>query len=124
MDQAVVVERSETTSAELDEIFANSLTAFKDYSKTTTIQERIGIASKFLDLLTEHIDELSKEITLQMGRPLRYTPIEIKTAVMRGRYMLKMAEDALANVPGDQSDPKIDRFLKKVPLGPCYIIGA
>ena len=124
VDQSVIIERPETTAAQLDEIFAQSVTAFRSYAKTTTLQERISVASKFLDLLTENMDALSKEITLQMGRPLRYTPIEIKTAVMRGRYMLKIAQDSLKDIAGDQSDPKINRFLKKVPVGPCYIIGA
>ena len=38
--------------------------------------------------------------------------------------MLKIAEESLKSVDGDQSDPKIRRFLKKIPLGPVFVIGA
>lgn len=124
VDESVVVERPETSPAGLDDIFAKSAAAFKSYSKDVSLQERIAIASRFLDLVAENSDILSKEITMQMGRPLRYTPIEIRTAVMRGRYMLSIAEEQLKDVPGDMSDAKIKRFLKKIPVGPCYIIGA
>lgn len=124
VDQSVVVERQETTTQELDQIFAKSREAFKTYATSTPLDERIAIASRFLDLVTEHSDVLSKEITLQMGRPLRYTPIEIRTAVARGRFMINAAKEALKDEPADQSDAKINRFVKKVPIGPCYIIGA
>lgn len=124
IDQSVVVERIETTSNEIEEVFRKSLQAFQSYSKNVSLEERLAIASRFLDLLTQNSDVLSKEITIQMGRPLRYTPIEIRTAVMRGRYMIGVAKEQLKDVPGDQSQESIRRFLKKVPIGPCYIIGA
>lgn len=124
VDQSVVLERPETTKLELDDVFQKSEAAFKTYATKVTLKERIAIAGRFLDRLTENSDLLSKELTLQMARPLRYTSIEIKTAVMRGRYMLKIAEEQLRDVAGDDSDPKIQRYLKKVPIGPIYVIGA
>lgn len=124
VNQEVVVERQETSSAELDTIFAQSAAAFKTYAKSVPLPKRLAIASRFLDLVDGKSDELSKEITVQMGRPLRYTPIEVRTAVMRGRYMIKVAEEALKDEPADMSDAKLKRFLRKMPVGPCYIIGA
>lgn len=124
VDQSVVLERVETTTEEIEQIFQKSQQAFKSYSKEVLLDERLAIASRFLDLLEQNCDALSKEITMQMGRPLRYTPIEIRTAVMRGRYMVGIAKEQLMDVPGNQSEKAIRRFLKKVPIGPCYIIGA
>jgi hypothetical protein len=55
-----------------------------------------------------------------MGRPVRYTPKEIETAVMRGRYMISLAADALADVDaevGHVSVRGLRRFIRKEPVG-------
>ena len=62
-----------------------------------------------------------KEITEQMGRPIAYTAVEVKTAVARGEYLLKIAEDALSDTPGEPQDG-FKRFVRKVPLGPVLVL--
>ena len=55
-----------------------------------------------------------------MGRPTRYTPKEIETTVLRGRYMVSIAERELSDVDAEQGHTPangIKRFIKKVPLG-------
>ncbi|ORY83606.1 aldehyde dehydrogenase [Protomyces lactucae-debilis] len=123
VDQSVVVERTEATDAEINTIFANATKSFPRYAKLP-LSERIQIATRFLDLVADKSDELSEEITRQMGRPIRYSSIEIKTAIMRGKYMVGIAEEQLADVQADNSDPKIRKFLRKVPKGPVFVIGA
>lgn len=123
VDQKVVVERQATTASEIDTVFTTSAGAFLSY-KSTSLDDRISIAYRFLDLLERDTDVLAKELTLQMGRPLRYTPIEIRTAVIRGRYMLKIAKTALFENHINSEDQNIKLSIKKVPLGPIYIIGA
>ena len=123
VDQSVIVERQETESSQFDGILQKSCEAYSTYRKTD-LEERLTIANTFLDLLIENIDGLSRELTLQMGRPIRYSPIEIKTTVARGKYMIKTARESLKDLQGDDSDPKIKRFLKKVPIGPVLVIGA
>lgn len=123
VDQSVVVERQATSAGQLDDIFARSATSFVSY-KSTSLESRIKIAARFLDLLEENVDTLAKEITLQMGRPLRYTPIEVRTAVARGRHMIKVAKTALAESTPASDKDDIKLSIKKVPLGVVYIIGA
>jgi acyl-CoA reductase-like NAD-dependent aldehyde dehydrogenase len=57
---------------------------------------------------------------MMMGRPIRYTPKEIETTVLRGRYMLSIAERELGVVDaeeGNNPSKGVKRFIKKEPLG-------
>jgi acyl-CoA reductase-like NAD-dependent aldehyde dehydrogenase len=55
-----------------------------------------------------------------MGRPIRYTPKEIETAVMRGRYMVSIAAEALGDFDAEVGHVPVKgirRFIRKEPLG-------
>jgi len=117
-----IVTRQGPTDAELAELPKRSLKAFESFKKTP-LAERQKIVRKALDLLNEKQDELAKELTEQMGRPIAYTGIEITTAVKRGEYMLKISGDALADTPGEAQEG-FNRYVRKVPLGPVLILFA
>ena len=56
-----------------------------------------------------------------MGRPVRYTPNEVAGFEERARYMIAVAEQALADVDvGDK--PGFTRFIRRVPLGVAFVI--
>ena len=76
---------------------------------------------KALDILSERVDELAREITEQMGRPIAYTGKEVSTAVARGHYLLKICDKAFEDTPGEP-EQGFKRYVKKVPLGPVLII--
>ena len=62
-----------------------------------------------------------------MGRPIRYTPKEIETTVLRGRYMISIAERELADVDVETEDNSVKglkRFIRKEPLGIVLVISA
>ena len=96
--------------------------AFEDY-RFTTLKNRLAIASKALDILNAKQHVLARELTEQMGRPIAYTAKEITTAVIRGRYLLKISEDALRDTEGEP-EPGFNRYIRKVPVGPVLIIFA
>ena len=55
-----------------------------------------------------------------MGRPIRYTPKEIDTAVLRGRYMISIAERELGDVDAEVGHVPVKglrRFIRKEPIG-------
>jgi acyl-CoA reductase-like NAD-dependent aldehyde dehydrogenase len=55
-----------------------------------------------------------------MGRPIRYAPKEIETTVLRGRYMISIAERELGDVDaevGQIAVKGLNRFIRKVPVG-------
>ena len=96
--------------------------AFESF-RQTTLKERQAIVGKALDALILKQDELAKELTEQMGRPIAYTTKEITTAVARGRYLLKISEDALKDTDG-QLEAGFKRYIRKVPVGPVLILFA
>ncbi|KAF8928423.1 hypothetical protein BGZ52_003350 [Haplosporangium bisporale] len=92
--------------------------------KKVPVRERVALGRKFLEILGSRKDELAKELTMQMGRPLRYTPGEIKGTQERGTYMVDVAEEALKDV--EIEDPalvgKFKRFIRKEPVGVVLIV--
>ena len=73
--------------------------------------------------MAEKQDELAKELTEQMGRPISYTAKEVQTAVLRGQYMLKVSEQSLKDTPGEP-EKGFKRWIRKEPLGPVLVLFA
>lgn len=96
--------------------------AFLSFRKTS-LADRQAIVKKALKLLGDKQDELAKELTEQMGRPIAYTAKEVTTAVKRGEYLLKISEETLADTPGE-TEKGFKRFIRKVPVGPVLILFA
>jgi len=117
-----IISRDEPSDAELKALPERSAAAFASWSKTD-LSERQKIVKKAVELLLERQDELAQELTEQMGRPIAYAPIEIKTAAKRAEYMLKISEESLKDTQGDQ-EQGFTRYIKKVPIGPVLVIFA
>ena len=95
---------------------------FQSY-RLTPLRKRQEIVGKALDIIDKKQDELAKELTEQMGRPIAYTAKEIMTAIARGKYLLKVSGDALADTQGE-SEKGFKRYIRKEPLGPVLILFA
>ncbi|EXJ78772.1 hypothetical protein A1O1_09174 [Capronia coronata CBS 617.96] len=99
--------------------------AFKSYGKShPTLESRQKIVSKALEILAQRQDELAREITEQMGRPIAYTGKEISTAVKRAEYLNKIAPEVLGkDIPGEP-EAGFKRYLRKEPVGAVLVIFA
>ncbi|KAF2771496.1 aldehyde dehydrogenase [Teratosphaeria nubilosa] len=117
-----IVERHGPTDAELAELPKTAQRAFLHFRKTS-LADRKKIVQKALDIITQRQDELAQEITEQMGRPIAYAAKEVQTAVMRGEYLLKAADKAFEDTPGERQDG-FKRYVRKVPLGPVLVLFA
>ena len=117
-----ILERTGLSDAALQNLPLTAATAFKAY-RQTSLKERQAIVKTALKLLGDKKDELAKELTEQMGRPIAYTAKEITTAVIRGEYLLKISDEALADTDGE-SEKGFKRYIKKVPMGPTLILFA
>jgi acyl-CoA reductase-like NAD-dependent aldehyde dehydrogenase len=115
-----VLSRNGLTEDDLQALPATATKAFEAYKKTS-LNERQKIVKKALNLLNDKQDELAKEITEQMGRPIAYTAKEVTTAVARGEYLLKISGDALSDTDGE-AEKGFKRYIKKTPLGPVLIL--
>ncbi|GJJ73140.1 hypothetical protein EMPS_05498 [Entomortierella parvispora] len=92
--------------------------------KKTPLKQRVEMGRRFLEVFGTRKDELAKELTMQMGRPLRYTPGEIKGTQDRGKYMVDVAEEALKDVEIHEAglEVKFKRFIRKEPVGVVLIV--
>ncbi|KAK0253862.1 hypothetical protein B0A54_15495 [Friedmanniomyces endolithicus] len=117
-----ILTRHGPTSAELASLPQRAQAAFLKY-RQTPLPIRQKIVRKALQLLNDRQEELARELTEQMGRPIAYTAKEITTAVARGEYMLKISSDALADTPGEPQEG-FKRCIRKAPLGPVLVLFA
>ncbi|KAK4544828.1 hypothetical protein LTR36_003732 [Oleoguttula mirabilis] len=117
-----ILERNGPTDSEFAALPKTAQKAFLAFRKTS-LPDRKKIVSKALQLITDRQDELAKELTEQMGRPIAYAVTEITTAVKRGEYLLKIADKGLEDTPGEAQEG-FKRYVKKVPLGPVLVLFA
>ncbi|KAF2474001.1 aldehyde dehydrogenase [Lindgomyces ingoldianus] len=115
-----ILTRNSLTDADLQSIPATATRAFESYRRTS-LSERQSIVKRALKLLKERQDELAKEITQQMGRPIAYSAKEVATAVMRGEYLLKISPEVLSDTLGE-AEKGFKRYIKKIPVGPVLIL--
>ncbi|KAI1360415.1 aldehyde dehydrogenase [Xylaria arbuscula] len=117
-----ILTRSGVSAADLEEIPNVAAEAFKTW-RETSLTDRTIIIKKALSLLEKQKDQLAEELTVQMGRPISYTGVEITTAIKRANYLIKISEDTLKDTEGE-AEKGFKRFIRKVPVGPVLVIFA
>jgi acyl-CoA reductase-like NAD-dependent aldehyde dehydrogenase len=120
IDGSIYVERPLATRDEITRTLEQARAAQRAW-RQVPLAERAALCHRFIDAFVSRRDELAREITCQMGRPLRYTPGEIRGFEERARYMIDIAPRALADV---EPDPKggFRRFIRRDPLGVVFTI--
>lgn len=116
IDGSIVVERRLASGEEIDRALANAASAQRNW-RGTPIEERVAICLRMLDWCNERADEFGEELTRQIGRPIAYSPFEIRRGFSeRVRYMSEIAGGVLADV---ELPPKENfrRFLRREPVG-------
>jgi acyl-CoA reductase-like NAD-dependent aldehyde dehydrogenase len=122
IDGSVYVERPLASAAEIDRTLERARAAQAAW-RTTSIEERTRVLSRFCDVFEAKRDEIANELTWQMGRPLRYAPNEVRGTLERARYMIEIAARALADIDvGEKAD--FTRFIRREPLGVVLTIAA
>jgi acyl-CoA reductase-like NAD-dependent aldehyde dehydrogenase len=120
-----IVTRKAATPQEIAKLSSIAQKAFAAYRKSCpTLSSRQKIVTKALQLLSEKQDDLAKELTEQMGRPIAYTAKEITTAVKRGEYLNSIVNEVLGqDVPGKQ-EAGFRRFIRREPVGVVLVLFA
>ncbi|MEJ2060639.1 MAG: aldehyde dehydrogenase family protein [Gammaproteobacteria bacterium] len=121
IDGAVVVERPYTTSAELDNILDRAHQAQAEW-RNVPIAKRAEILGRAVDAFVANSDRIAREITLQMGRPIAHSPGEVRGFEERARFMIDIADNALADVPAPNPMQGFTRFIRRDPLGVVLVI--
>ncbi|OGE56143.1 hypothetical protein PENARI_c003G10804 [Penicillium arizonense] len=117
----VIFDQPGTSLEEAIQVAAKSKKAFETW-RTSSLEDRKSIVKRALDIVAKNRDELSKDLTTQMGRPIRYCAAEINTMRLRAEYLMEIAEESLSDLPG-RPEAGFRRVVKRVPVGPVLIAG-
>ncbi|HEV7801412.1 MAG TPA: aldehyde dehydrogenase family protein, partial [Burkholderiales bacterium] len=97
-------------------------TAAQKTWRQVPVSERAAICKRMAAWCVERADTLAEELTRQMGRPIAYTPFEIRRGFHeRASYMADIAEAALADIAVEPKD-KFQRFIRREPLGVVLVV--
>ncbi|PWR18130.1 aldehyde dehydrogenase family protein [Zavarzinia aquatilis] len=120
VDGRVLVERPLATGARIETVLDAAHGAAPRWA-ATPLATRLRLVSALVDHLVAAGPQIAPEITWQMGRPISQTPGEVRGLEERARFMLGIAEEALAPVdPGPK--PGFARAVKRVPLGVVAVV--
>lgn len=117
----VFAERAYHSNEDIRRAIETGKAAQKNW-KQTTIAERAAICGKAVDYFIDHANAWGEEITRMMGRPIRYTPNEIKSGFAeRAHYMIDIAKEALADQAASKKQG-FQRFIRQEPLGTVLVL--
>src|SRR6185369_5675293 len=92
IDNSVYAERELATPAQIETALHGARRAHRDW-RSTPVEQRAAILARFCDLFEAKRDEIALELTWQMGRPIRYTPNEVRGTLERARHMIQRSEE-------------------------------
>jgi acyl-CoA reductase-like NAD-dependent aldehyde dehydrogenase len=120
IDGSVCVERPLSGASEVAAALTRAQTAQRAWA-TLGVERRAAQISRLVDAFVALKPEIAREITLQMGRPIRYTPNEVGGFEERARYMIASAPQALVDLDVGPK-PGFRRFIRRVPLGVALVV--
>ncbi|MFN0316222.1 MAG: aldehyde dehydrogenase family protein [Burkholderiales bacterium] len=120
VDGRVYVERALASEKDIDRALSSASVAQRDWA-ARGLAGRCALLARAVDAFVAKRDDIATEITWQMGRPIAQSPGEVRGFEERARYMLSIANDALAPMdPGGKAG--FQRQIKRVPLGVVAVI--
>lgn len=121
VDGSVIAERELASVALIDRVLIAAEAARRGWI-ATPISERIRIIELMIQHMETNAPDIAKELSWQMGRPVRYTPNEILRGFQeRARHMIKIADECLTDI----SVPKTEgftKFIRREPIGTVLVI--
>jgi acyl-CoA reductase-like NAD-dependent aldehyde dehydrogenase len=89
------------------------------------LDDRIAIVNKFLDLFEQNKEKYAKQLTEEMGRPIKFAAGEMGGFMERARFMVSIAKDRLQDVLLTETDKEgFKRWIRREPMGVCALISA
>lgn len=113
----VVKEYPTATDDQIEAAVSAAATAFKEWSKTTTVAQRAELIRKVAALHNERKDELAKIIQREMGKPLDQSVGEVEFSASIYEFYADNAEKFLADEPIDLLDGEGSALIRRGPVG-------
>jgi acyl-CoA reductase-like NAD-dependent aldehyde dehydrogenase len=120
VDGSLYVERELAGLTELTRTVERARRAQAEWRRVPLAQ-RVALAHAFVERFGAHKDDIGRELTWQMGRPIRYCPGEVRGLSERATYMAEVAPEALADI---DVGPKTGfaRYIRREPLGVVLVL--
>ena len=95
--------------------------AQKDWFNNTTLEQRQEMCRNFVTYCKENVETFAKDITGEMGKPIKEARGEMNGFVERGNKMIELSQNILQTeeIPGKQG---VIRKIRKEPIGTVFII--
>ena len=120
VDGSIVFERSLDAANEVERVLSGAGEAFEAW-RQLGLDERCTMVRRFVELAVHDADAVSQELTMQMGRPISNGGGEIGGWLLRGRTMVDLAPDALADIELEERDG-FTRYIRREPLGVVFVV--
>src|SRR5688572_2767613 len=122
VDGSVYCERALASADEVNVALDRAVHAQRAW-RALPVAERAAICNRFGVAFESRTEAIARELTWQMGRPIRYSPSEVRGTLERARHMIESAGEALADVDvGHKAD--FVRFIRREPLGVVFTVAA
>jgi len=122
IDGSVYYESEMHTEEDIDRSLVSAANAQAEW-KTLSISVRKEYINKFIEAFESRKEQISEELTHQMGRPISYTPFEVNGTIERARGMVELAESSLVDVLVEKKEG-FNRYIKREPLGIVFVVPA
>lgn len=121
IDGAMIAERATIAADQIERVLQRAQAAQRAW-RHVPLAERAALCERAVEYMLANADEIGQELTLQIGRPIRYSPFEIRRGFQeRARHMAAIAPHALADLP---TAPKegFTRFIRREPIGTVLVV--
>ena len=120
VDGSVVFERALDEGKLIEETLARAQDAFHSWRRVS-LEKRCEMVLRFVEAAVADVDAVSHELTMQMGRPIRDGAGEVGGWLLRGKTMIDLATEGLADIRLGARDG-FTRFIRREPLGVVFIV--
>jgi acyl-CoA reductase-like NAD-dependent aldehyde dehydrogenase len=120
VDGSVVFEHALAGAGEVERTLTASSNAFESW-RQLDLEERRTMVRRFVELAVHDTDAVARELTMQMGRPVRDGGGEVGGWLLRGRTMIDLAPEGLADIELETRDG-FTRFIRREPLGVVLVV--
>jgi succinate-semialdehyde dehydrogenase/glutarate-semialdehyde dehydrogenase len=113
----VVREYPTATDEQIEQALAAAAKAYREWSKTSTLADRVALIRRVAALHTERREKLAEIINREMGKPLDQALGEVDFSAAIYEYYADNAEKFLADEPIDLIDAEGSAVIKRGPVG-------
>ncbi len=121
IDGSIYAERELSSTDQIEKTLARAVSAQQGW-KRVPVPDRSDICRRMLDWLVERAGEIGEELTWQIGRPIAYSPAEIRRGFQeRVNFMADIAGRELADIVIEPKE-NFQRFIRREPLGVVLVL--